>query len=336
MTVKIDKFASSTSKLPLPEWLTVVREAAPEAGQVVVVRAKTENPFYPDLELRDGTYSRIQAGDVIAGVLGGRQALRGFVGYAPYRVRVGETLHLLNLGGVIGRCIGGHKDLGDAIEVELVGCVVKGKKLLNIQDAALPEVEVLGESKPIILVVGSCMNVGKTAAATEIVRLLTKAGHKVGAAKVSGVACLKDLRKFEAAGAVRTLSFLDCGVPSTVDADVSTIAKTLVAHLADTDVIVMELGDGILGYYHVDSVLEDKGFMANVDAVVYCAGDLVAAWGGKQILESKGIKITCVCGPATDSVAGTTYLEGMLGLPAANALTEPAKVMEILAPAVAI
>ncbi len=334
--IRIDKFASSTSKLALPESLEVVPEAMPEAGQVVVVRAKTENPFYPDLELADGSYSHIRAGDVIAGVLGGRQALRGFVGYAPYRVRAGETLHLLNLGGVIGRCIGGHKDLGDAIEVEFLGCAVRGQKLLNIKEAALPEVEVLGESKPIILVMGSCMNVGKTAAATEIVRLLAKAGHRVGAAKISGVACLRDLRKFEAAGSAKTLSFLDCGVPSTVDADVSTIAKTLVANLADSDVIVMELGDGILGYYHVDSVLEDAGFMANVDAVVFCAGDLVAAWGGKQILESKGIQVTCVSGPATDSVAGTTYIEGVIGLPAANALTEPAKLMEILAPAVAI
>jgi hypothetical protein len=332
--IEVTKFASSTAKLGLSGPLAVVRDCSPEAGQVVIVRAKTENPNYPDLELADGTYSRIRAGDVIAGVLGGRQALRGYVGYAPYRVRAGESLHILNLGGVIGRFVGGVKDLGDPIEVEVIGCAVKGKKLLNIRQAALPEVEILGESKPIILVVGSCMNVGKTAAATEIVRLLAKAGHKVGAAKVSGVACLKDLRKFEAAGAVKTLSFLDCGVASTVDADVSTIAKTLVAHLAGADVVVMELGDGILGYYHVDGVLEDAGFMANVDAVIYCASDLVAAWGGKQILESKGIKITCVCGPATDSVAGSTYIEGVIGLPAANALTESAKLMEILAPAV--
>jgi len=330
-----DKFASSTSKLGLTGPLQFVRECAPEAGQVVIVRAKTENPFYPDLELADGSFSKINVGDVIVGVLGGRQALRGFVGYAPYRVRAGEILHLLNLGGVIGRFVGGHKDLGEPIQVEVIGCAVRGRKLLNIKQAALPEVEILGESKPVILVVGSCMNVGKTAAATEIVRHLAKAGHKVGAAKVSGVACLKDLRKLEAAGAVRTLSFLDCGVPSTVDADVSMIAKTLVANLTEADVIVLELGDGILGYYHVDSVLEDRGFMANVDAVVYCASDLVATWGGRQILESKGIKIACVCGPATDSVAGTTYIEGILGLPAANALTEPGKLMEILAPVVA-
>lgn len=331
-----DKFASSTSKLGLSGPLQFVREGSPEAGQVVIVRAKTENPFYPDIELADGTFSRIKVGDVFCGVLGGRQALRGFVGYAPYRVHAGETLHLLNMGGVIGRCIGGHKDLGNPIELELIGLVVRGRKLLNINQAALPEVEILGESKPIVLVLGSCMNVGKTAAATEIVRLLTKAGHKVGAAKVSGVACLKDLRKFDAAGAVKTLSFLDCGYPSTVDADVSTIAKTLVSHLNDvSDIIVMELGDGIMGYYHVDSVLEDAGFMANVDAIVYCASDLVAAWGGKQILEQKGLKITAICGPATDSVAGTSYIEGMLAVPAANALTEPAKLMEILSPAVA-
>jgi hypothetical protein len=213
---------------------------------------------------------------------------------------------------------------------------VRGKKLVTMKDAALAEVEVLGESKPIILVLGSCMNVGKTAAATEIVRLLTKSGVKVGAAKVSGVACLKDTRRFEVAGAVRALSFIDCGYPSTVDADVSAIAKTCVANLQDVDVIVMELGDGILGHYHVDSVLEDAGFMRNVDAVVYCASDLVAAWGGKKLLEERGIRITCVCGPATDCVAGTSYIEGHLGLPAANALTEPAKLMQILSPALTV
>ncbi len=96
--MKIDKFASITEKLKLTNPVEITPEFEPEAGVVVAVEALTENPLYPYLELVDGTYSKITPGDVIAGVLGSRQALRGFVGYAPYRVSAVETLHLINMG----------------------------------------------------------------------------------------------------------------------------------------------------------------------------------------------------------------------------------------------
>ncbi len=331
--VHVDKFASSTARLTIENPVEVVRTFTPEPGMVAIVRALTENPMYPDVELVDGTFSRVKTGDVIAGVFGSRQALRGYVGYSPVKAQGGDKLQLLNLGGVIGRCIDGHKDLGPAVDVEILGVAVRGRKPLSMKLGALPEVPVLGTTKPIVLVVGSCMNVGKTAACCEIVRLFTKRGVKVGAAKVSGVACLKDERKMKASGAVKTASFLDCGFPSTVDCDdVSGIARSLVAALTeDVDMIVMELGDGILGHYHVDSIFEDRSFMANVDAVVYCASDLVSTWGGREIMRAKGIPIDVVCGAATDNCAGTQWIENTLGLAAANALVEQEKLFDILA-----
>ncbi len=333
--IPVQKFASVTNRLDLPASVEVLTDCVPAAGQVVIVRAKGENPNYPDIELSDRSFSKIQAGDVIAGALGSRQALKGFVGYAPYRLRAGETLQILNLGGVMGRCVGGATELGDPIDVEVIGCAAKDGKLINIRDAALPEVRVPGASRPVTLVLGSCMHVGKTAAATEIVRLTTEDGSRVGAAKVSGVACLRDLRKFGVAGAVKTLSFLDCGVASTIDADVSVIARTLISHMNDCDRIVMETGDGILGYYHVEKLLEDGAFMANVDTVVFCASDLVSAWGAYELLKSKGIEITVMCGPVTDSVAGTSYIEKRMGIPAVNAVAEPDKLYKVLSGAFA-
>jgi hypothetical protein len=118
-----------------------------------------------------------------------------------------------------------------------------------------------------------------------------------------------------------------------VDAtDVGAIARTIVGALdgADVDLIVVELGDGILGHYHVDSVFDDRSFMANVAAVVFCASDLVSAWGGKEILSGMGVSIDVVCGPATDNVAGTTYIENTLGLAAANAFTETRKLHDLI------
>jgi hypothetical protein len=333
--IQVHKFASVTSKLSLDDSVEVVTDCLPDAGQVVIVRAKGENPNYPDIELKDRSFSKIQAGDIIAGALGSRQALKGFVGYAPYRLRAGETLQILNMGGVMGRCVGGASDLGNPIDVEVLGCAVKEGKLVNVKDVSFPEVEVPGSSKPVTLVLGSCMHVGKTAAATEIVRLIHENGLKVSAAKVSGVACLRDLRKFDVAGAEQTLSFLDCGVASTIDADVSVIAKTLIANLTDVDRIVMETGDGILGYYQVEKLLDDASFMANVDTVVFCASDLVSVYGGVELLKSKGINITVVCGPVTDSVAGTSYIEKRMGIPAVNAVADPDKLFKVLSGAFA-
>ncbi|HKS15844.1 MAG TPA: hypothetical protein VJU16_00875 [Planctomycetota bacterium] len=329
----IDKFASSTFRLGLSNPVEITRDCVSESGTVVVVRALTENPNYPDLELVDGRIERIRAGDVIAGVLGSRRALRGFVGYSPYKLAAGDRLNLLNLGGVIGRCIDGHKDLGEAVQVEVLGCAVRRKTVLNLDQAALAPMPLISITKPVVLVVGSCMNVGKTAAAAEIIRRFTLAGRRVGAAKLSGIACLKDLRRFEAAGAVKVLSFLDAGVPSTVDAeDPGAIARTVMGHLeaAPVDVIVLELGDGILGHYGVERVLDDTAVTGSVTATVYCASDLVSAWGGIELFARRGLAIDVVSGPATDNASGTTWIDGTLNVRAANALTEGAKLVEIL------
>lgn len=332
MKITVKHFASSTSPLKLANPVEVHRQGVPvEAGQLVVVRALTENPLYPELEIPTGDRVSLKKGDILAGILGSRQALRGYVGYAPYRLAAGDKLHILNLGGVIGRYVGGHKDLGEPIQVEVLGVSKR-----TIREVALPKVDVLAEAKPIILVCGSCMNVGKTATTEELIKGLTWQGMKVGGAKITGIACLKDTIRMKNAGAARTLSFLDCGVPSTVDTDdIAGIARSIVAQMTDVDLVVMELGDGIMGHYKVDRFFDDRALMSHIDAVVFCASDLTAAWGGKEILAQRGINVTVVSGPATDTEAGVTYLEKTIGIPAANALTDSQKLLNLLTPVLA-
>jgi hypothetical protein len=183
MKIEVKHVASAASPLKLSNPVEVSRQSPVEAGQLVVVRALTENPLYPELETPDGSRVSIRKGDIIAGILGSRQALRGFVGYAPYRLAAGDKLHILNLGGVIGRFVSGHKDLGEPIQVEVLGISKK-----NLKETALPKVEVLAEAKPIILVCGSCMSVGKTAATEELIKGLSWQGLKVGGAKITGIA----------------------------------------------------------------------------------------------------------------------------------------------------
>jgi len=331
MKIEVKHIASAAFPLKLSNPVEVSRQSPVEAGQLVVVRALTENPLYPELETPDGSRVSIKKGDIIAGILGSRQALRGFVGYAPYRLSAGDKLHILNLGGVIGRFVSGHKDLGEPVQVEVLGISKK-----NLRETALPKVDVLAEAKPIILVCGSCMNVGKTAATEELIKGLSWQGLKVGGAKITGIACLKDTIRMKNAGAAKTLSFLDCGAASTVDVeDIAGIARSIVAQMKDMDIVVMELGDGIMGHYKVERFFDDRALMAHIDAVVFCASDLTAAWGGKEILAQRGVHLTVVCGPATDTEAGVTYLEKTLGIPAANALTDSQKLLNLLTPVLA-
>src|ERR1700752_161500 len=138
--IEIDKIGSATSPLNLSRTVSIVpSNGTARAGDVVVVRALTDNATYNMLELPTGRLAKVNPGDVVAGVLGRRRALKGFVGDVPETVKAGDELHLLNLGGVIGSCSGHHSSLNEATEVEVIGFVCgEDSRVRNIGDAALP------------------------------------------------------------------------------------------------------------------------------------------------------------------------------------------------------
>ena len=87
------------------------------------------------------------------------------------------------------------------------------------------------------------------------------------------------------------------------------------------DVIVIELGDGLMGAYGVDAILADAPIHDALTGVVLCANDPVAAWGGTQLLrEQYKIEPLVVTGPATDNAVGIDQIAASLRLPAINAL----------------
>jgi len=333
--VDADKIGSATSPLGLSKTVGIVSSSAsPRAGDVVVVRALTDSATYNMLELPTGRLAKINPGDLLIGVLGRRRALKGFVGDVPASVQIGDELHLLNMGGVIGCCTGHHSSLGDAIKLEVKGLVCdEDGNVLNIANAGLPLRDRLGESAPIVMIAGTSMNSGKTYAATELIKQATRAGLKVAAAKLSGVACLRDTLNMADHGAVVTASFLDCGLPSTVDVeDLAPMAKAIIARLneASPELIVIELGDGILGGYSVDTVFADKELLEATAALVFCASDYVGAWGGIELLRRRGVEVDVVSGSVTDSSMGGDYITSQFNVPAANARREGERLFELV------
>ncbi len=332
--VRLDRIGSATSPARLGPIAEVSEDVIAEEGSILVYRALGERKVYGELELPSGRMSKVVSGNILAGVLGARQALHGYMGEVPKSVKVGDTLSLLNIGGVSGVYTSAGRHLGAPIPLEVLGQVVRNGKLLNIKDFALPPCDELAPTgPPLILVLGTCMNSGKTYAASESIRLLSHSGVRIAAGKLSGVAALKDILSMQDNGAVSVSSFLHCGLPSTVNMkDLASVARAVIAELekSNPDLIVLELGDGIIGGYNLGSILDDKSILRRTKARILCANDLVGAWGGVMFLRDKEHVPQVISGPVTDNQVGTTYISREMGIACANARNEPIQLAQIL------
>ena len=330
MKQQVHKIASVVHRLELGREVTLLcaRRAAC-VGDVVAVRAKAEKRVYGELELAQGRMAKIFRGDVIVGALGARRALKGFVGHCPPEAGPGDELAILNLGGVIGiPDVRQHQDLGAPCPVEFLGFVADGEQPARVP--ALPMTELAAAAlPPLVVVSGTCMASGKTRAACEIIHELSAAGMRIHAGKLTGVACLRDTLVMRDHGAIETISFLDFGLVSTVDVpQIARYGRAALAHLAAgaPDLIVLELGDGIMGDYGVCALLTDLRDAITVH--VFCATDPPGAWGGREFLRGERIPIDVVSGPVTDNTVGAGFVRSRLDIPAVNACTSPAALVD--------
>src|SRR5690349_12392079 len=100
--VAVHKVASSTCGHIADREVEIVPGGTVRPCDPVVVEALEEKKVDDQLELITGRLAHISKDDVIVGTLGSRRALKGFVGNCPDQVHAGDTLNVLNMGGVVG------------------------------------------------------------------------------------------------------------------------------------------------------------------------------------------------------------------------------------------
>ena len=338
--VKLDRIASSTRNAALSPEVIVGDEIRASEGYVLAVRILDDKSSYNTVEDVTGRMLSLRAGDVLAGTLGTRRALRGYAGVVPQHISVGDTIDVLNLGGILGKCTSVNPDVGAPFRAEVLGAILAFPALgdrvgrpAHIKDHSVPPADSLESSVPVVYVAGTCMNAGKTVAATELVRGLTRGGLKVAAAKLTGVSLMRDALSMMDAGAIAALTFNDVGIASTHAGVTVATAKGIFNRLAagKPDVIVAELGDGILGEYGVQDILLDAELMAVGAAYVMAAPDPVACWGASELMRNQfALPITAITGPATDNEVGLVYIQSRLGLPAHNARRDAAGLVSLV------
>ena len=346
--VRLDRISSATRNAALAPEVIVGDQIVAAEGYVLAVRILEDKSTYNTVEDVTGRMVSLRGGDVLAGVLGTRRALRGYAGVVPSHLAVGDTIEVLNLGGILGTCTSVNPEIGPPFKAEVLGAVLAFPELgdrvgrpAHIRDHAIPPAADLDCPIPVVYVAGTCMNAGKTVAATELVRGLSRGGFRVAAVKLTGVSLMRDTLSMHDAGAIQALTFNDAGAASTHEGMTVPVARGLLNRIAASrterpDVILAELGDGILGEYGVQDILLDPGLMRLGAAFVMAAPDPVGCWGAKQLFDGKfHLPITVITGPATDNDVGRDYVTAELGLPAVNARRNPQALVQLVREAVA-
>lgn len=330
--VVVDKIASVAQHNNLANELRLSPDIPCEEGVLIAVRVLNNKSRYNQLELTSGRMATVTMGDVVVGALGHRNALRGYSGHLPKALQAGDHVQLLNIGGVIGICDSANPDVGAPFDCEVLGTVLEfpylGERIgvpARAGSATLDSNAALTmNGVPVIALAGTCMDSGKTAAACAIVGRLRHLGLRVSACKATGVSLRRDVLAMEDAGATDTMIFSDLGIVTTTAENGPALTRTLLTKLSSRkpDVIVLELGDGLLGAYGVAAILADDKIREALTAVVLCANDPVSAWGGAKILRDEfDIEPAVVTGPATDNDVGVQQIKERLSLPGINALS---------------
>ena len=334
-TILVDKIASVTQACGLSHEVRVSSEIPAEEGVVIAVEVLTNKSTYNTLELTSGRMAKVGKGDVVVGALGHRKALFGYSGHIPPTVQPGDVIQMLNIGGVLGVCDSVNPDKGKPFDCRVIGGVLHfpylGERIGVPARVGLRQLDMNASldtgGVAVVALAGTCMEAGKTAAACAVISRMRHRGLVVDAFKATGVSLRRDILAMEDAGARRSMIFTDLGVVSTTKTNGPALTRTMLTELSAgrPDVIVFELGDGILGTYGVDSILQCPDIRTALTGVILSANDPVAAWGGVKLLRERfDIEPCVVTGPATDNLVGVEIITDQLGVPAFNAMTSGA------------
>ena len=137
----------------------------------------------------------------------------------------------------------------------------------------------------------------------------------------------------EDAGARITMIFSDFGVVCSTEKTGPAVTRTMMTRLAAgrPDVIVFELGDGILGAYGVEAILR-RPISARRSAA-WCSPPMtpwLPGWRGAAAPEFD-IDPEVVTGPATDNQVGRDIIRSRTNVTAINAVTDAVELGDTVA-----
>lgn len=296
-----------------------VNRAAWRTGQYVsvAIAGPTARPYR--IELQDGRMAEAVPGDHLIGALGRRAATLQAVGDWT---DVGEDLRLdlLSMAGVTGRCTSKSAFSKPIAPLTYLGHVQRDSAPLAMGQF-VPDDPPGSLDIPVLLIVGTSMDAGKTLAGTRLVRWLRRRGLRIVAAKLTGVGRYRDVLALGDAGADWIVDFVDAGLPSTAvpAAEFEAAVAPLLGRMNDlgADLAVIEAGASPLEPYNGDTVVRLLGDA--VRSTVLCASDPYAALGVMQAFDATP---SFIAGRASATTSGVELTSRLTGRPCLNLLED--------------
>lgn len=291
-----------TRRVPLDAIAGVQAQDATLAPGDLVLAEVTDIGHHTKIELPDGRRAALHPGDEILVACGARYAPDQFEAMAPTAIGAAS---LTAAGGIVGIVTQAHDRVKPATAVRILGAAVRSDgTCLNLADFSLPDAFDCG-SLPVIAVLGTSMNSGKTHSVASMVRGLRAAGMTVAALKATGTGAGGDLWRQLDAGAEVALDFTDVGFATTYQADPNAVevgACRLLAAARDVgvDVAVMEIADGVR-QAETAALIGSETFRHRLSGIVFAASDSMGAEHGVQELKRLGHRVLAVSGLLTRS-----------------------------------
>ena len=296
-------WAFSTRRVDRASVHSLIQSGVPTAGDLVLAKVDAIG-HHANLQLPDGRRRRLFPGDTIVVAYGNRYACEQFEGHVPDGL---GPCHLVAGGGIAAHALSWHSRITRGpTRITPFGLLANAAGTpVNLQDFALPTADSTHSKPPVIAVLGTAMDAGKTQTAAFLLRGLRSAGHRVGYIKVTGTGAGGDTWLLQDAGADRVLDFTDAGMASTYLADLEQIEAGMHTMLQDMaqhgmDVVVMEVADGVY-QRETSQLIAGKAFSKTVDGVILAARDAMGAATGVTALSSAKPPVLALSGLLTAS-----------------------------------
>ncbi|GAB3620931.1 DUF1611 domain-containing protein [Glutamicibacter endophyticus] len=281
----------------------------PQAGDVVLAKV-TRIGNHTRLQAANTRRQRLFVGQEVLVAYGNRYAPDQFLAHVPNDL---GPCHLVAGGGVASRVEQAHASVNPATELMPVGLLARAGQVVNLRDyapQALLEQGAVAHTPdvpgpPVVVVLGSSMNSGKSTTVACLINGLTNAGLRVAAAKATGTGAGNDPTLFTDAGAVEVRDFTDYGFPTTYLLDYLTVRSLLISMIEQqralgVDAVIIEIADGLF-QGETGRLLRDEVFNQLVDSVVFSSQDALGAVTGERVLRECSLPLRAISGVLTAS-----------------------------------
>ncbi|MDN5203519.1 hypothetical protein QQ008_19180 [Fulvivirgaceae bacterium BMA10] len=308
-------------------------DKSPEIGDLVygiVTRIGQHN----SLENSQGRIHNIFQGSKAVFTFGNRYAPDYYEGIVPDSLV--EDVDLLARSGLVGLVKAKSSKVIDPTRIKVLGyaCDKQGD-IINTKNHPLIVPKTTQKKFPrakMILVVGTAMNSGKSAAAVSCCRALSLSGHEVRGTKVTGTASLKDILHMNDAGASYYADFSYLGYPSTYllsEEETLHIFNSLDLKYANNreNYWVVELADGI-NQRETSMLLKSEEVRRRIHKLIFCAADAFGAIGGLEVLK-KHFDLTpdAISGVCSSSPLHIKELEAFTEVPIFDSMNADTKML---------